>query len=151
MSGGSCPSAKTCIGIFGIVVLPAMHAVCLSIGIIRIAAISGIIGQFGNLRTPSRRRTRVVCTLTATLSIYILMFVLAAQCLGTDVGRESDDRLGSIFATTLGRDDDYTVRSADTIKGRSCLTLQHVDTLNVLRINIDATVGEVGIRYRVTC
>ena len=72
------------------------------------------------------------------------MLVLAAQRLGTHVGREGDHGLGSILAAALGGDDDHTVRSTDTVQGRSSLTLQDVDALNILGVDINTTVGEVG-------
>ena len=128
-----------------------MHTFGLCIGVVCVTSVLGVIGQISDLRSPCRRRTGVVCTLAATLCVDILVLVLATQGLGTDVGREGDHRLSCVLATTLGRNDDHTVRSTDTIKCGCSLTLQDVDALNVLGVDINTTVGEVGTCYRVTC
>ena len=146
----SSPSIQTCSGILRVVVLTLVQTVC-SIIVLNVATVTRIVRQISDLRTPCRRRVGVVSSLAATLSIYILMLELAAQCLGTQVHREGYYRLLSSLATTLGCDQDHTVRGTDTIKGRSSLTLQHADVLNVIRVDINATVGEVSTCYRVTC
>ena len=137
------PSIETGSSILRVVVLTLVQTVC-SIIVLNVATIFRIVRQLADLRTPCRRRVGVISSLTATLSIYILMLELAAQRLCTEVCGEGNYRLLNIFATTLGGDQDHTVRSTDTIKGRSSLTFQHVDALDVIRVDINATVGEVG-------
>ena len=64
------------------------------------------------------------------------------------VGVKGDDRLstGDIL-TALGGDDDHTVAGAHTVQGGSGLTLQDVDALNVVRVDIQGAVGIVGTSH----
>ena len=68
-----------------------------------------------------------------------------ADYIEADIRREANLRFAFFQPfTTFGCDDNHTIGSTDTIKCRSSLSFQDVDTFNIIRVDIYRTVGEVG-------
>ena len=85
------------------------------------------------------------CTLgNITLCVCLLELRQTADYIEADIRREANLRFAFFQSfTTLGCDDNHTIGSTDTIKCRSSLSFQDVDTFNIIRVDIYRTVGEV--------
>ena len=102
-----------------------------------------VVGKFGNLRSPRCSRSGTEYS-PRTLCICFLELRQTTDYIEADIGREANLRFTFFQSfTAFGRDDNHTIGSADTIKRRSSLTFQNVDTFNIIRVDIHCTVGEV--------
>ena len=144
------PTIKTGWCILRVIVHSLVFTILLCICIICVTTVCCIISQVWNLRSPTHGRWWVVRIHAVTLCINSLTLKLLAHCLCTQVGRECNLRTTTICLTTLGGNDDDTIRGTDTIEGRSCLTLQYIDALDIVWVDIDRTVCLVGTSYRST-
>ena len=72
------------------------------------------------------------------------MLEFARYTFCTEVGRYCNHRFVGLERAAFCSDDNNTIGSTDTIEGRGGLTFEHVDALDVLGVDIDGAVGDVG-------
>ena len=82
------------------------------------------------------------------MSEFVLQFGQCRHDIERKIAAECDRRFafGHSF-TAFGGDDDHTIGCADSVKCRSRLSFQNVDTFNVVRVDIYRAVGKVHAAY----
>ena len=158
IDGWGLPAAQAAPGIFGVVVL-TRAAASGSCG--TAISVVGVIGQILDLGTPCHgtggtvcrriNRTVIIHRVTITLGIHSLTLELARYAVGCNVEVQGDGRFLTVDPAALGRDDNHTVAGTHTVQGACGLTLEHVDALDVIRVQVNRAVGIISTRHTLTC
>ena len=139
----SSPRVKTGCCTLGNIIFSLLLTELLRVFVIRVTSIRCIVGKFRNLRSPRSSRSGTEYP-TRTLCVCFLELRQTTDYIEADIRREANLRFAFFQSfTTLGCDDNHTIGSTDTIKCRSSLSFQNVDTFNIIRVDIHCTVGEV--------
>ena len=118
-----------------------------------VAAIGGVVGQGADAGAPAHRRggveaqglLRIAVIALGPLALHLRT---SRQRLGAEVGGEGDVRSANRQSpAAFGGDDHHAVRGPDAIERCGRLPLEHVDTLDVVGIDVDGAVGDVGTAH----
>ena len=118
-----------------------------------VAAIGRVVGQVADAGPPAHRRGGVEAQPLLRIAVIALCPLLlhlraARHRLGAEVGGEGDVRAPDRESpSAFGGDDHHAVRGPDAVEGCGRLPLQHVDALDVVGVDVDGAVGNVGTAH----
>ena len=93
----------------------------------------------------------IVHVQTITLRVHGLALKLARHAVGSDIEIDADGRSLTVDTATLGGNDNDTIAGAHTVKRTGGLSLQHVDALDVIGVQVNRTVGIIGTGNTLSC